>query len=404
MKFWQSKIIVPQVIDKFASTLLVLIYGILFARLAPSNVFGTYQVWVAWLSLLGVILEFGWPEYLFHKVSQHCVKSVASLLLKIQLAVSVLAWISLLIISIVTRQNLIAALSCILPLLSYSNSLVENASIRLNIAHFVARKTIISSIVEFLLKTTTLVVMKSSVGPQLALKGLSNNLKLIYFLKFFKADLLNKFLSKRKLIYAFKTLFKAYPFVLTNFAVIMYSKADIIMLNYWKGPTSVSTYSITIYVIESMMILPILLAKNLYLKQEPQSNTLKYKVRSPVIIGLILTLLCSTVMPSLIILFFGSKFTDSAKLLPYASLLLLPSTLGVFTGISINAQCHPVVNLTRAVIGMITNVYFNFILIPGNGTTGAIASSVISMYVMVASGIFISPKTRTITMHQLIQI
>jgi len=95
---------------------------------------------------------------------------------------------------------------------------------------------------------------------------------------------------------------------------------------------------------------------------------------------------------SIITLLYGTVYNASASVLAIHVFSNIPVALGVAQGIWIINEAKNTLSLSKTVIGAISNVLLNLLLIPKYGALGAASATVCSqMIAAVVSNIFLDP-------------
>ena len=112
------------------------------------------------------------------------------------------------------------------------------------------------------------------------------------------------------------------PCIVSAMSILLYTKSDILMINWFMGPESTGIYSIATLVITTQITLPAIYSRTVYPSigtEAFNSGTLKlhkYKryLRLYWIAGLLFTAIGITFSPKIIEIIFGTNFADSAPI------------------------------------------------------------------------------------------
>ena len=202
-----------------------------------------------------------------------------------------------------------------------------------------------------------------------------------------------------------KTLLKeSWPLILSGFSIMIYMKIDQIMLGEMIGNKSVGIYSAAARISEVWYFIPMAIASSvapsIYAAKEIGEaiyyRRIKQLLRLLVLISILIAVPMSFISGTLITTLFGNNYAEAGNILA----IHIWSSIFVFMGLGTSswfiAEGLTVFSLRRTLIGAITNIVLNFILIPGYGGVGAAIATVISQ----AFASFLSnathPKTRKI--------
>jgi O-antigen/teichoic acid export membrane protein len=183
-----------------------------------------------------------------------------------------------------------------------------------------------------------------------------------------------------------KVLIESFPVFILMFVMMMTTKIDQLMIEWFKGTKELGFYSVSVKLIDLWQFLPNILLSVLFPTlirahsnegEEYKSNILKlYSVLFW--ISFSLSLVVSLGSTHIIHLLYGTKFSPSAPL------LTLYAWLNIITFFSIGRlkifiiEGYQSLCLVISVMTLFTNVLFNYILIPRYGAYGAIAASISS--------------------------
>ncbi|GAG40288.1 unnamed protein product, partial [marine sediment metagenome] len=168
------------------------------------------------------------------------------------------------------------------------------------------------------------------------------------------------------------------------------ARADMYLIGYFLGTTSVGYYSIAVLVAELVFLAPQVAGQLIFPKaaaQEKDSHLLAARVnRISIVYSLVLVLGVVAVGKYIIVFLFGPDFIKSF----YPMLFLLPgiiainsgSTLGYYLG---GREGYPPILIVAIFSALVTNIFLNLVLIPKFGIVGAAISSSIAymIYILV---------------------
>jgi PST family polysaccharide transporter len=186
-----------------------------------------------------------------------------------------------------------------------------------------------------------------------------------------------------------------WPLMLSGFAIMIYMKSDLVMLQWLRSSEEVGQYSVAVRVAESLYFLPIVLSQTFLprldireagLGHEQANSQVKSLYRLSCFLGFGILIGTLFLLPSFLPLVFGSKYELSVNALRF----LAPAGFAVATGCASGAWftvngCTTLIAL-RSGVGAGLNLVLNFLLIPTYGIVGAAiatsASQLVSVYLV----------------------
>lgn len=185
-------------------------------------------------------------------------------------------------------------------------------------------------------------------------------------------------------------LSKSAPIALTSFISSQYMRLDQIILEHYKGFSTVASYSVSVKLIEIFYIIPTILAINafpqmtqLYIK--PEKKEFFLYIKKAIIINLVSSIIISFAVfmlsDRIITLLYGHKYKDAIPILRYGSLCIIPFFLAIITECWIQIKSLQNYSLYKTIFMLLLNISLCTILIPLYGSIGAIASMVITYFV-----------------------
>jgi len=191
------------------------------------------------------------------------------------------------------------------------------------------------------------------------------------------------------------------PLLVSNAAILLYMKVDILLLGQMKGETAVGYYSAATKISEAFYFISMIIAGSVF--PVIIGNEELYFERLKKLLNVTTALAYAIIIPifllaNTIILVFGSQYATSGPILAVHTWATLFVFLGVAQGSWYIKGGKPGIYLqmTRTIIGLIINVVLNIILIPSmSGLGAAIATIVAYSYVGYFSNLF-NRETRKI--------
>ncbi|MHC5916368.1 MAG: flippase [Nostoc sp.] len=184
-----------------------------------------------------------------------------------------------------------------------------------------------------------------------------------------------------------KTLLKeSWPLILSGLSIMIYVKIDQIMLGEMVGASAVGLYSAASRISEVWYFIPVAIASSVTpsifaakeVSEELYYQRIKKLLRGLVLISIVITLPMSFMSERIITLLFGNDYAAAGAILAihiWASLFVF---MGVATSSWFVAEGLTHLSLRRTLIGAITNVLLNLLLIPHYAGIGAAIATVIS--------------------------
>jgi len=198
----------------------------------------------------------------------------------------------------------------------------------------------------------------------------------IYSLKF----------DKKLAIYFLKT---GWPMMFVALGVFLYTRVDQIMIRYFLDDKNVGYYSAALRVSEFFNFIPLLIVQSIFpkiVKERNKKNEGAYRDLLLIIYKIVVwvsipfVLIIATFRESIINILYGPDFSYSSDIL-----LILISNLLLYAIGSVNTKILYVENyeikyMKRSILGVVTNIFLNFILIPLFGEIGAAYSTLITLF------------------------
>lgn len=198
-----------------------------------------------------------------------------------------------------------------------------------------------------------------------------------------------------------------WPFYLSSAAIILYMRADQIIIKSLAGDTELGLYSIAVRLVELFYFIPVLSCASLLpalLRARSRSEEL-YRNRLALLFGVMFYLGLGCVLlciagSYLVKYVYGMEYAGAASLLRSYSWVLL----FVFTSQPL-AQWY-IVNGTQsyallfALCTAVLNIFLNYLLVGGLGVSGAVYAALLSYFLVLLLGLCI-PGTRFVTWQRL---
>ncbi|QFS43259.1 flippase [Nostoc sphaeroides] len=187
-----------------------------------------------------------------------------------------------------------------------------------------------------------------------------------------------------------RTLLKeSWPLMLSGLTIMIYMKIDQIMLGEMIGVSAVGLYSAASRISEVWYFIPMAIASSVTpsifaakeVSEELYYQRIKKLIRGLVLISIVVALPMSFLSETIITLLFSNGYTTAGLILAihiWASLFVF---MGVATSSWFVAEGLTHLSLRRTLIGAITNVLLNLLLIPHYAGVGAAIATVFSQAV-----------------------
>lgn len=187
-----------------------------------------------------------------------------------------------------------------------------------------------------------------------------------------------------------KTLFRdSWPLLLAGLAVTIYMRVDMLMLDEMAGSREVGIYAAATRVSEIWYFLPAVIVSSvspsiikchgsdgsLYVSR--MRNLYFILVWLAIALSLPLSLLSDQIINTL----FGQEFKDAAPVLAIHLWASVAVFLGIASSQHLLVEQLQKISFFRTLIGLLCNIFMNYLLIPGMGAKGAAIATVISYFV-----------------------
>jgi len=183
-----------------------------------------------------------------------------------------------------------------------------------------------------------------------------------------------------------KLLKDSFPLILSSIVIAVYMKIDQIMIKKMLTDSELGFYASAVKVCESFYFIPMALTNSVFpaIINAKKKGEKFYKIRlqqlynSVTWISIGITIPITIFTPQIITSLYGEKFISASPVLQ----IYIWSTVATFWGVASSqfliAENFTKISFYRTLIGMITNVVLNFILIPRIGIIGSAIATLIS--------------------------
>jgi polysaccharide transporter, PST family len=191
---------------------------------------------------------------------------------------------------------------------------------------------------------------------------------------------------KPSLRYAKQLIQKSYPMIFSGMATVLYLKIDQIMLGQMLGDRVVGIYSVAVRISEIWYFIPVAIASSVTPKliSLRQSNIDQYhrKMQSifniVVLIAYVISICLSFLAEPLILRLYGAEYSSSVSILIVHIWSSVFVFLVVIRGIFLIAEDLAMVYMQTTILGALTNILLNLVLIPRYEGLGAAIATVFS--------------------------
>jgi PST family polysaccharide transporter len=202
---------------------------------------------------------------------------------------------------------------------------------------------------------------------------------------------------------------ESWPLLLAGLAITLYMRIDIVMLQYMTDAREVGIYASAVRLSEVWYALPVILASSAFpailRSREVDYGQYLARIRGLYFLfcwmAIAISLPASIFSGSLVSGMYGGSYADAAPVLS----IHLWGSLGVFLGVASSqyllAENMQVISMYRTIIGMISNILLNLLLIPMFQAKGAAIATVVS-YLISTFSIALFPKTRAHAVYLLL--
>jgi O-antigen/teichoic acid export membrane protein len=196
---------------------------------------------------------------------------------------------------------------------------------------------------------------------------------------------------------------RGWPLMLSSFAIMIYMKSDIVMLQWMGSSEEVGQYSVAVRVAESLYFLPVVLSQT-YLPRlssgtcnlidQPDPAKWRQLCQLSYILGLVMAIGTLIILSKFLVLVFGDQFKSSVIALQFLAPAAIAVAAGCTSGVLLNLQDKRRILALRTAIGAVVNIFLNLILIPRYGIAGAAAATSISQFIAVFALGLLEDETR----------
>lgn len=210
------------------------------------------------------------------------------------------------------------------------------------------------------------------------------------FMALAKAGILSSFIQTSRISTAMMLQYarRGLPFMMASLSVVLYMRADQLMLTWLAGVESVGLYSAALRVSESFLTLatlagvvvfPRLLRVRLVSRDQYEKGFVQL-FRGFLILGLTISLFINLSAEYVVVRLYGEAYRGAVLLLSLHSWVMVPAFWGVVSHRWLVAENLGRFELMRTGLGLGINLMLNFLLIPSFGAAGACVATIISQF------------------------
>jgi PST family polysaccharide transporter len=202
---------------------------------------------------------------------------------------------------------------------------------------------------------------------------------------------------------------ESWPLLLSGIAILIYMRIDQVMLGQMSGDKSVGFYSAALKLSEVWYTIPIAIMNSAtpiitksYVNNIDQYNSRLQKLFNLMtLIGLSLAIPTTFLSPLIIKIIYGNEYIASASILSIHIWTSILVGWGVLKDMILVTQHLTKIILIASVIGAVSNILINFILIPKYLGNGAAIATLCSQILSVSLVLFFFRDTRKFVLMQL---
>ncbi|MFN7085985.1 MAG: flippase [Burkholderiales bacterium] len=189
--------------------------------------------------------------------------------------------------------------------------------------------------------------------------------------------------------HAVRLLRESWPLVLAGLSVMLYMKIDIVMLGKMSGARETGLYSAATRLSEGFYFIPMIITSSLapLLLQARAAGPAQYRQRMLKLyvlmtrLGVAVALPLAVAAPFLIRTLFGDDYMESVAIFRIHIWATIAVFLGVASSQYLTNEGQQKMSLYRTLLGLLSNVLLNLLLIPAYGGLGAAVATLISYFV-----------------------
>jgi polysaccharide transporter, PST family len=206
-----------------------------------------------------------------------------------------------------------------------------------------------------------------------------------------------------------KLLRESWPLILSGLSIMIYMKIDQIMLGEMIGEKAVGIYSAATRISEIWYFIPMAIVSSVSpsiyaakkISEEVYYQKIKQLIRSMIWMSILVAVPMSFLSGTLVTTLFGSEYVESGHILAVHVWAAVFVFMGVATSPWFIAEGLNHLSFQRTLLGGITNIILNLLLIPFYQGMGAAIATVLSYAIAAFLANIFNSKTRKIFILQL---
>lgn len=182
-----------------------------------------------------------------------------------------------------------------------------------------------------------------------------------------------------------------WPIILSSSAVLVQARIDQVIIGEMLGDEAVGQYSVALRLIEVLGFIPVVISTafapvvtRAKLASEKQyKETLGTVYRLMFIVFLITSIPIFIISNRLVVLLYGNEFAPAGALLSLFGIRLFFTNFGVAKSLFITNENMFKYTLITSIIGAVSNILLNYLLIPILGVKGSLVATIISFTISI---------------------
>ena len=187
-----------------------------------------------------------------------------------------------------------------------------------------------------------------------------------------------------------KAMFRnCWPLILSGIAITIYIRIDQIMIKEMLGEREVGLYSAAVKLSEAWYFVPVIITSSLFpaivnakkISQELYHQRLQWLCTLMAWLAIAVALPMTFLADPVVSLLYGQHYREAGSVLMIHIWGAVFVFLGVSSGVFLTVENYTKKSFYRTALGAISNVLFNFALIPRYGINGAAMATVLSQFI-----------------------
>jgi PST family polysaccharide transporter len=178
------------------------------------------------------------------------------------------------------------------------------------------------------------------------------------------------------------------PLLFSSVVIMGYAQADQVFLNFYRGPTQLAQYSVTIVIMNGLALLPVIIQKavapvlmkaNQKKHAQMFNNQLKQLYRLMTILSIVVGLLLVFFGPLLIQILYGNAYTEAGYILALLPFRFFFVSFGVIRSLYVVSHNLFDYDVVTNIAGVVVSVIASITFIPQYGIYGLLIASFLSL-------------------------